>query len=245
MRSSKIEQESKDRPVKHVFISRELRPDSEFRRLLSQQGWQLTDRSLVGFTGRTFEAPPAADWVFCYSSRAVIYFLSGLSLLGISPDLYPRYAAMGEGTARTLVQYGIEPAFVGSGFPQATARDFLEQARDCQVLFPRAQQSRRSVQQLLYDELVVHDLIVYKNEIRLDLPVPYTPFVVLTSPLNAKAYRLLRLPSSEQYFIAIGATTAKALKKLAYPAYTVADRADETALARAVLALSEGSNPSI
>lgn len=197
----------------------------------------MTGISLIDFSAISFQQVPAADWVFFYSSRGLAFFFAGLHHLGLTPDYFPKYATIGKDTARSLRQAGVEPTFIGNGRPNETARDFLPLARGQRVLFPRARHSQQSIQQRIGQELIALDLIVYDNRARTDIAVPFTPYVVLTSPLNAQAYYQLRPPVPQQHFIAIGPTTARAMQALGFPPFTVAEQTDETALAAALLAL--------
>lgn len=222
--------------TKRVFISRDLASDSPFRRRLSENGFKVFGKYLVTFDAIAFIVPPPADWVFCYSSRSVDFFLQGLRSLGIPPDRYEAYAALGKGTARTLEKWGIEPAFRGTGEPSETAETFLELATGQRVLFPRAEQSRRSIQRLLEGKLDMLDLVVYRNRKMEHPDLPLTEYVVLTSPLNAQAYFSGTIHNFENLrIVAIGATTAKALDELGIPDYRVAEEAVEESLADAVL----------
>lgn len=220
---------------RRVFISRDLRSDSPFRRLLRKQAYEVSGRSLIEFSAIKFTSPPTTDWVFCYSSRSAEFFLKRLAELGISPQDYPNYAALGKGTAQRLVELGIEPAFTGTGAPEDTAAAFGVRAAGQSVLFPRAEQSRQSIQRLLEGKLEMLDLIVYRNRQIRDLQLPDTDFVVLTSPLNARAYAACKGYSKAQRIVAIGHTTARALDALGVKDYRIADQASEEALAASVL----------
>ncbi len=218
-----------------VFISRDLDPDSPFRQILSSEAYRIYDQSLVTFSAVGFTSPPPADWVFFYSSRSVEFFLHGLTRLGLQPDRYAHYAALGQGTAKRLLELGIVPDFTGSGAPEATAAAFLEKAKGQIVLFPRAEQSRQSIQRLLSGRLSMLDLVVYHNEKMEKFTLPDTDYVVLTSPLNAQAYAAGKGFSKHQRIVAIGNTTAKALDQLGVRDYRIAARASEADLAETVL----------
>ncbi|WP_170110311.1 uroporphyrinogen-III synthase [Flavilitoribacter nigricans] len=220
--------------TKRVFISRDLRSDSPFLQLLSQEGFAVSGRSLVQFSAINFLHSPPADWVFCYSSRSADFFLQGLTRLGLPAHRYPQYAALGQGTARRLRELGITPAFTGSGEPEETATAFLERARGQRVLFPHAEQSRQSIQRLLSGRLEMLDLIVYRNEKIEDARIAPADYVVLTSPLNAEAF-VESNPDGTWRFVAIGNTTAAALDRLGIRHYRIAERASEAAMAELVL----------
>lgn len=218
-----------------VFITRDLTADSVFQHRLLRAGFVVSGKSLIEFRSVAFAFPPAADWVFCYSSRAVEFFLRGLRQLGWDAGRYPRYAALGAGTAKQLEALGIQPAFVGDGNPEATALRFIEQAGGQRVLFPRAEQSRQSVQRLLEDQLEALDLIVYSNRKVAEAVLPDTDYAVLTSPLNAEAYFAIKEQQAAQRIVAIGHTTARALDRLQLRSYRIAEQATEADLAGAVI----------
>lgn len=221
--------------TKRVFISRELRSDSPFRHLLQKEGFEIIGQSLITFSAIEFTSPPAADWVFCYSSRSADFFLAGLDRLGISVGRYPNYAALGKGTAAHLQQLGIRPAFIGSGAPEATARAFWERTKGQTVLFPRAEQSQQSIQRLLKDKLKMEDLIVYRNQKMEGVILPDTEYVVLTSPLNVQAYADNHGFNPTQRIVAIGNTTARALEQVEVDHYRIAEQAAEESLAETVV----------
>ncbi len=194
-----------------IFISRHLAVDSpllawaEANKEVALQGTSLLD-----FTSVSFQLPvEETDWLFFYSSRAFQFFLKGLP----NADHFPRgkVAAMGAGTAKTIAASGFPVDFCGKGIPERVAQDFLILAWQRKVLFPRASQSRRSIEKLLSPQIMPTNLVVYQN-----LPAPQTDLkptdiVILTSPLNVAAYFSSVKPHQECKFIALGPSTAKAL----------------------------------
>lgn len=219
---------------KSVFISRELSPGSPFRSLLESEGWQVAGQSLINFKALPFELPPSLDWLFFYSKQGVKAFCEQLPARA-----WPgcRLAAIGPGTAQNLETYGHKPQFVGNGLPEATAKAFAEVAKGQLVAFVQARNSRQSVQRLLTRALNALSLIVYENEPKSDLLQQDAAVLVLTSPMNARAYfrQWPLLPG--QQLVAIGQPTATALAELGLRA-AMADEPTEVALAAAVLALS-------
>ena len=221
--------------AKRVFITRHLSPVSSFLLLLSEAGMDVEGFSLLEFTPIKFTSPLSADWVFFYSARSVDFFLNGLHRLGLRPDHYQHYAAMGYGTAAALADHGITPDFVGTGKPEETAKAFLKMARGERVLFPRARQSRQSIQRFLKDKVAMIDLVVYQNEIAADLRIPASDYVVFTSPLNVSAYFGACKPGKETRLLAIGNTTAKALEEQGISKFRVAKQPGEVSLAQTIL----------
>lgn len=223
-----------------AFISRPLTATSAFRRLLVAQGWQVTGRSLVTLSALPFAAVPPADWIFFSSQNAVRFFFQQIENEGITIPTV-QWAALGAATAQALKEYVGAVDFIGSGEPISTAIAFqmiaTVAAAGSTVVFPGARHSRQSVQHLLADDVQGIPLEVYDNR-----PVPDpTPrpesVLVFTSPLNAEAYLTHHLLQPDQQVVAIGETTAAALRGLGVGKVTVATEPTETALAEAVLAL--------
>ena len=188
-----------------IFISRNYPAaaahPSPLQRWAAAGGHTLIARSFLRFAPVKFIAP-VADWWFFYSPRAVDYGIAQL------PDGV-RVATMGAGTAASLPD-GITADFVGEGRPEAVAAAFAEVAAGRRVFFPRARQSRRSVQRLVADRLTVLDAVCYDNR-----AVPATePIVadvyVFTSPLNVAAYLDHQPLARGARVVAIGPSTARA-----------------------------------
>jgi uroporphyrinogen-III synthase len=88
---------------------------------------------------------------------------------------------------------------------------------------------------LLKNEIEVLDLIVYENQVLQNPEIPETFYVVLTSPLNVQAYVAQQRLHENYRIVAIGATTANALKLLGINYFKVASQPNETALAQTIL----------
>lgn len=217
----------------NVFISRELTADSVFLQRLQSAGFEVISKSLVAFKVIRFLYLPQADWVFFYSKQAVHFFFENLQSLQLKWK--GKIAAMGEGTAKAVVNKGYLVNFVGNGEPKATAALFLESAAKQKVLFPRASNSQQSIQKLVEDQLEVFDLIVYENQPRTDFELPDCDWLVFTSPMNAQAYFQKYSAKAGQKVLAIGTTTAEALKLLGVLDVIIAKEASELALAQAIL----------
>lgn len=193
-----------------LFISRKLPPNSKIKQWAKDKSCQLVDQSLLRFTPVPFQPQLRAyDWVFFYSSRAVKYFFLQEPNFSNSP----RFAALGAATARTLAAYGRTADFIGKGQPEAVAESFGRRAKGKSVLFPQTAQSRRSIEQQLASTIIATRLVTYRTE-SAPLAAPLlADIVVLTSPLNAKAWLSNNTPFPGQYFIALGPSTAQALNK--------------------------------
>ncbi|WP_173021555.1 uroporphyrinogen-III synthase [Lewinella sp. W8] len=210
--------------MKKLFISRDLAADSPLRPWAAAKGVELHARSLLSFTGKPFAAPEA-DWWFFYSSRAVQFSIHALAGLAGRP----RLAALGAGTARALEEAGLRPDFVGRGQPAAVAAQFRRVAGGLTVFFPRAEQSRKTVQTLLQDDVRVLDAVCYANA-AVPPPAPIEADIyVFTSPLNVAAYcDHFTLPEGA-LVVAIGPSTGSALRDRKI-GYSVAEDPTEEAL---------------
>jgi uroporphyrinogen-III synthase len=210
--------------VKKLFISRELAGDSPLRPWAAAHGVDLHAQSLLSLKGKPVDAPEA-DWWFFYSPRAVQFSLDQLRAL---PEL-PRLAALGPGTARALAEEGLRPDFVGRGQPEAVAKQFQRVAGGLTVFFPRAEQSRKTVQQLLQDDLTVLDAVCYDNRAVPPAETIAADVYVFTSPLNVAAYCDHHQLEENSQVIAIGPSTAAALAARDIP-HQVTPEPTETAL---------------
>ncbi|MEM6965891.1 MAG: uroporphyrinogen-III synthase [Bacteroidota bacterium] len=194
-----------------IFISRDLKSDSVFKEKLEAAGYEVYGTSLLDFQRVKFNAIPEVDWIFFYSQKGVQFFFDQIrrQKIFLSPKI--KYAGFGEKTSKVIESYGILCDFVGTGNVATTAPNFIKIAQGGKVLFPRAQNSQRSVQVLLENEIITHDLIVYVNTPKQNFDIPASSHLVFMSPLNANAYfEKYKLEKNQKVF-AIGQTTADAL----------------------------------
>ena len=206
------------------FISRSLAADSPLRSWCRQQEIELVDQSLLKFEEVSFgKLPEAIDWIFFYSPRAVFFFWKNDPLVAAGS----RLAAIGPGTAASLTDLGKEVDFIGTGDPATTAEKFEAVATGKRVLFPRAQQSRRSIERILGDKIDALDVVVYNNE---QAPVAFPngfKILILTSPLNVEAFFSENQLLVNSRIIALGPSTAAALSDLGYEAEQAAAPTEE------------------
>lgn len=223
-----------------IFITRQLKLDSIFKTQLQALGHQVFGESLIEFNAVDVDALKGEEWLFFYSKRGVYYLLESHK-----PSTLSNYnlATIGEGTAAYLAEnYELKANFIGSGDPQHTATDFLKVAKGQRVGFIRARQSKMSVQQLLESELIIHDYVVYDNKIRQNLDLPETQIVIFTSPMNAEAYYHASGFPSQNYYIAIGKTTAKKLKNLGLYGFELASEPSESGLLKSTKKILKNIN---
>lgn len=217
-----------------VFISRSLSKDNQFYELLTQKGFQIFSESLIEFTAVPFLEIPRTDWVFFYSANAVKYFFSQIINKRFDPK-HVKYATMGEATAEALASFKKKADFVGTGEPAVTAKGFLKKAVGKKVLFPRAKNSKCSIQLLLKNKIEIEDLVVYNNQIKSRISVPYCDFLVFTSPLNGENYFINHYLKDAQTVIAIGQTTAKHLRTIGIENVLVPENISLNAISKLIL----------
>ncbi len=188
-----------------IFISRALKPDSPLRAWAGRVGEEVTARSLLTFEAVAFDAPRDADWWFFYSSRAVAF--AG----DVPPDV--GVAAIGGSTAAALLERTGRVDFCGDGHPVRVAADFLAVAAERRVFFPRARQSRLSVQEALAPRLTVLDAVCYDNQAAPPEASIEADTYIFTSPLNVAAYLdHFSLPEGARV-LAIGPSTGGELER--------------------------------
>ena len=136
---------------------------------------------------------------------------------------------MGPGTAKALMKRAGQVDFTGEGSPEAVAASFGEVAAGQRVFFPRARQSRMTVQRLLADRITALDAICYDN-VAMPAREPIAADVyVFTSPLNVAAYVDHQALTAGARIVAIGPSTAAALTARGVDCL-VAGRPDEEAV---------------
>lgn len=214
-----------------IFISRDLKEDSIFKELVTSKG-QIIGCSLLEFSPVAFKVLPTTDWLFFYSKKGIEYCLSQLEDWSDLPPI----GVIGSASADFLLtNYGLKAQFVGTGHPEKTAQQFLALAKRKVVTFVQAQNSKQSVQQLIADEIMVRNLIVYQNRIKQHFELPIADILVFTSPLNVRAYFSKYPYQKHQKIISIGKVTTKALEQQGIQQIIMATMPSEQALAMTCL----------
>lgn len=214
-----------------IFISRELTADSPFYSILPSEGVKIIGQSLVAFEAVSFDTLPETDWCFFSSRNAVKFFFEGLKAANLHLPKGIKWGVLGEGTAKALKEQGHVADFAGNGEPQRVGEAFAVVAAGQGVLFPRAAQSRESIQKILAGTVTIHDLVVYTNTPRTDFELPSADILVFTSPLNAQAYFAQYAYQNGQKVLAIGQSTEQALRKLGLSEILLAPTPTEEVLA--------------
>lgn len=199
-----------------LFISRHLAPESPLQAWADAAGFKVIAKSLLHFAPVRFVPPVDADVWFFYSSRAVEFGIPGIEKL-TSP---PKLAAIGAGTAAAIRKAGFTVDFVGEGSPAEVARQLADAGLGQTIFFPRARQSRQSVQRMLPGSIKVLDAICYDNQIISNVPQVTADAYVFTSPLNVKGYCQQNTLPERATVVAIGPSTSQALQKLGIKHHT-------------------------
>lgn len=220
-----------------VFISREIGEHSYFRKALAKHNIEIDGRSLI----RTFPIVTILDpfylknldWVFFSSRNAVEYFFK------LNPVLSKKikFGVAGRGSEDTLRKFGQVASFVGEGgVIEDVAKDFAELVVDQTVLFPRAQDSLRTIQSALTSATKVVDLPIYETVIAEDVDGTTAEVLIFTSPSNVDAYFADNLLDPGQKVIAIGNSTAQKFNEMGIP-HILPYSPDEIGLAEAVFGI--------
>lgn len=196
---------------KSVFISRSVYSNSPLRQ---NQNYDLLAESLIQFRELPIKEFPIADWYFYYSRNGVYFSLRQLRERGILDNI--KIGVMGGGTALQFESMTErKPDFVGSGNAEDVANQFLPHVKGKSVVYIRAKNSMKSIQNILGEDVEFSEMIAYENWIREDIQLANTDIAIFTSPMNVDAYF--------QYFkdadleatmlIALGKSTKKAIAK--------------------------------
>ena len=114
----------------------------------------------------------------------------------------------------STIQKGQKVSFAGNGVAEDTAKAFSMLCRHEKVLFVRAKNSRKSLQDQLKDICEINDLVVYDNQPKSQINIPTCDLLLFTSPLNARSYYQVYPIDAAQINVAIGNTTKQALHAL-------------------------------
>ncbi len=203
-----------------IFISRDLGQDSPFVQALEAKGDEVCCESLIEFDLVPFNYFPFCEWIFFYSPRCVQYFFE---MAEANRYKNSKFAVMGPGTARAMIEENIIPDFIGNGIPEQTAESFADEAFEQRVLFPQAENSRKSIEKLISDQVEVIDMVVYTNTPKKEFAIPDSDILIFTSPLNAQTYFQKYTLITGQKILAIGKTTAESLRNLSIFKFSVAN----------------------
>ena len=202
---------------------------------MSLEGWEVTGKSMVEFYGIPFEDIPEARWFFFYSKNAVRFFEQYSST--DSDQLMREYlfAAIGPGTGAAISALGWTPSFIGSGHPEEVGQLFSKLVNGALVVFVGAKYSRNSIQPIVAKTTRTRFLAVYENVMNpFDFKATFDA-LVFTSPLNVESFLQKQDIQCSQLVVAIGRTTAQALRDRGVKKVKVAEAHTEEAMANCLL----------
>ncbi len=217
-----------------VFITRMPRGDSYLKNVLKGNGFTLEEHALIEMTPVHFGFFPTCDWIFFSSKHAVKFFFEQEPVLSKE-----KFACVGKPTSDELRKYGKRADFIGSSTDtRMIGKQFASLAGSSKVLFPRAKESMRSVQQQFVKPELIVDLVVYETLKRNDISVPTADILVFTSPSNVEGWFEKYTMNKNQKVVAMGDATANALKQHHIFPKALSDSFDDTGLARAIFGVS-------
>lgn len=199
---------------KSVFISREIEVDDFLFRMLSAHNYTLSGKNLINFEPIEFKNSDLEgfEWLFFSSKVAVKFFFDKIKQVpnGI------KIAAINEGTAMAIKEFGFMPDFIGFGSDMEQIAEQFYQLSPQKVLFPSAKNGRQTIQKILsqkgskdFENLFIYDNQPLTNTDKLNQDV-----LVFTSPLNVQAYFSYNTLDENQKVLSIGSTTSEALDKI-------------------------------
>lgn len=172
-----------------VFLSR----DSPSKALVDhaqKSDWELTCFSCIRKSLTTSERPPEADWIFFYSPSAVRLYANNFTSRSF------RFAALGEGTAEAMRDFGIQPEFIGKS--SDTSEVMVEFAAVIEsresVVQARSEKSFERLREQLPSSQIL-DWPFYRTQAKREFPAVTADYYIFTSPSNAESYlRKFALP---------------------------------------------------
>lgn len=231
--ADKVADKIKEENPASVFITRDIRDDDFFSRVLKANKYKVSGRAFIEFKSIQFSRIPIADWVFFSSKHAVKYFFDQ------KPDMGKlKIGAIGKSTAAAIRSYGKRADFIGySTDTRLTGKQFASLVKSAPVVFPQAKDSMRTIQQQFVNKSQTRDLAVYET---IQKPVEDTPdadIMLFTSPSNVEAFFEKKKLKPEQKVIAMGDATAHTLKQFGVKSVYLVPSFDEVGLLQAIFSV--------
>lgn len=213
-----------------IWISRALKEDSVFRKLIKKINHKITDESLIKLDSKNINSLPDCDWIFLNSAFALD------SILHLKTDFnMKKIAAFGPATAKHIQKNGLNVDFIGLGSPVEVAEKFDSIISSKELVFiPSSNKSLGTVQGILKESN--KKLLETYTTILIDKKLKDHDLLVFTSPSNVEAF-LKSNKISDQKVISIGPSTTSALKNAGIINVFESFESSELALADTVLSL--------
>ena len=222
--------QSKDIPSS-IWISRDLKKDSIFRKVIKKNNHKITDESLIKLDSKNINSLPDCNWIFLNSAFALD------SILHLKNDFnMKKIAAFGPATAKHIQKNGLNVDFIGLGTPQQVAEKFDSIISSKEIVFiPSSNKSLGTVQGILKDSN--KKILETYTTILIDKKLKHYDLLVFTSPSNVEAFLNFN-KISDQKVISIGPSTTSALKNAGIINVFESFESSELALADTVLSLT-------
>ncbi len=216
-----------------VFITRDARPQDYFEHVLKGNGYKVISKALIEIKYIPLKEVPPTDWLFFSSKNAVKNFFLQNPIVGTV-----KIGCVGKSTADELRKFGKRADFIGySTDTKLTGKQFASTVGAKTVLFPQAKESMRSIQNAFPNPKQTIDLAVYETLKKNEIEIPSFDIAVFTSPSNVEAFFEKNKFSIEPKLIAMGESTAAALKRHGFKRCTLTSSFDDLGLLRAVFGL--------
>lgn len=217
-----------------VFISRDAKRNDYFEKALHDNGFTVHSKALIEMQALSFKEIPKTDWLFFSSKNAVKFFFLQKPVLS-----EVKIGCVGKSTADEIRKHGKRADFIGySTDTRLTGKQFASVVGSKTVLFPQAKESMRSIQQAFSNPKQCIDLAVYKTLKMNEAELPGFDIGVFTSPSNVDAFFEKNKLSANTKLVAMGESTAAALKRHGHKRCSLSSSFDDLGLARAVFAVS-------
>ena len=214
-----------------IWISRDLKKNSIFRKVIKKNNHKITDESLIKLDSKNINSLPDCNWIFLNSAFALD------SILHLKNDFnMKKIAAFGPATAKHIQKHGLNVDFIGLGTPQQVAEKFDSIISSKELVFiPSSNKSLGTVQGILKDSN--KRILETYTTILIDKKLKHYDLLVFTSPSNVDAF-LNSNKISDQKVISIGPSTTSALKNAGIINVFESFESSELALADTVLSLT-------
>ena len=226
----KIVEKLKSIVAASVFITRDSRSVDYFEYVLKGNGFKVFSKALIELKFIPLKTIPKTDWLFFSSKNAVKNFFMQQPIIE-----NVKIGCVGKSTADELRKFGKRADFIGySTDTKLTGKQFASTVGTKTVLFPQAKESMRSIQNAFTNPKQTIDIAVYETLKKNEGEMPTFEIAVFTSPSNVEAFFEKNKINSEHKVIAMGESTAAALKRHGVKKCSLTSSFDDIGLVRAV-----------
>jgi uroporphyrinogen-III synthase len=210
-----------------IFITRHLEVNSPILDFALVNSHEVVGRSLLQISRVKVGEIPKTPWIFFYSKNGVKHFVGQLDSAQINHFRNCKLGAIGNKTAAMVEKCFDKSCDFVVNPDQTNVDDFIFMIGTDKCLFPRASNSKESIEKVL-PEGQVEALVVYNNIID-DCAVidREADLVIFTSPMNVDAYLLHSSINFNQKLISIGHTTHNYLESIGFKSQKAYDPSEE------------------